>query len=279
MILGFKYFDPLRGILPTDFPEFAGDIVFRARALLIHRSEKEIFTGLQIVSWMIDKSPARDEAAFAELARRAAEDSHGMKETLERYIANAPIRLDIDSATFALKACQAKFDITGDEKSPGASWAELFAILALGLIDQACKDEPEPIYGNGDFHESAVGSNLSYEFRTESRIAYSLVDAMDAVATAEGIHRFESDATDAKQKIKIRNSSAAIQRHAQTNEALVALKDFYISGEHKSMRNAARLFCDEFLDKVKHLAEGNRVRTLSEGLSKLLKNKRRSLQK
>ena len=100
---------------------------------------------------------------------------------------------------------------------------------------------------------------------------------MDAVATAEGIHRFESGLTDAKRKVSTRNRHAAIQRHAKTNAAILALRDFFVPEKHKSMRNAALLFIEAFPGQVGHLAHYNRMRTLSEGLSSLLKDQRRSL--
>ena len=73
MTLSFKSFHPLSGVLPDTFPEFGGDIVFRARAILQNRTDEEIFAALEIVDWIVDQSPAHDEFE-AELERMVAED-------------------------------------------------------------------------------------------------------------------------------------------------------------------------------------------------------------
>ena len=279
MILGFQSFHPLQGILPDTFPEYGGDIVFRARALLHKRSDEEIFAGIKIIDWLIEQSSVKDEAlAELELANleEVDEESHGIDKVTVGNEPNSLIRRDLYSSAYAMKVLQPNFDITGDESFPNASWAEMFAVLALSLVDQACEDER--LFGNKALPENEERDDWFYEYRIVSRASYWLIEAMDAVATAEGFHRFESGLTDAKQKIKTRNQHAAIQRHSKTNEALRALKDFYLYGKHKSMRNAAHLFCDAFPDKVAHLAHYNRVRTLTEGLSNYLKDRRSSLQ-
>ena len=274
MILGFKHFHPLRGILPSTFPEFGGNIVFRARTLLRKRAEEEIFAAIEIINWMIDQSPARKEA-LAQLKKGVA-DADGINETVKRDRDNSVVKRDLDSSSYALKACQLKYDITGDHKFPNASWAELFAVLALSLVDQACKDEL--LHGNNSLSRNPdVDREWFQEYRTVSHASYSLIEAMDAVGTAEGVSYLESGITE-KQKMSIRAMYAAKQRHKPTDDALAALMDFYIPEKHKSMRNAAKLFCETFPEKVAHLAYDNRVRTLSGGLSRLLKGQPRSSQ-
>ena len=280
MILGFQSFHPLQGILPDTFPEYGGDIVFRARALLHKRSDEEIFAGIEIIDWLIEQSPVKDEAR-AELEKiillgEIEEASRGTHQIIKENEPDSLVRRDLYSSAYALKALQPNFDISGDENFPNASWAEMFAVLALSLVDQACDDER--LFGNKALPEDAERDDWFYEYRVVSRASYWLIEAMDAVATAEGIQSFQNGIMDAKQKVTIRNQHAAIQRHGKTNEALRALKDFYLSGKHKSMRNAAHLFCDAFPDKVAHLAHYNRVRTLTEGLSNYLKDRRSSLQ-
>jgi hypothetical protein len=278
MILGFQNFHPLNGELTSEFTEFCGDIVFRARALLIHRSEKEIFAAIEIINWMNDQSPApareKDEV-YLEINKVFEKDEHGKPLKLEGNIHNWLTRRDVYSITYALKERQSKYDITEDESFPNGTWADFFSVMALALIDQASfsyTSTPRGPYKN---------SEANFLFRDLANCANSaqyLIEAMDAVATAEGIQHFEAGMADAKRKIKIRNKSAAIRRHARTNEAIVALKNFYSEEKHKSMRNAAQIFCEKFPKMVEHLAPYNRVRTLSEGLSKLLKGQRLSLQ-
>jgi hypothetical protein len=275
MILGFKHFHPLRGVLPDTFPEFGGDIVYRARTLLDKRSDEEIFAAIEIINWIIDESPAREEA-LAALEKGLSSASDRANETDEGNINDSSIRRDLYSSTYALKARQAKYDITGDERLPNASWAEMFAALALSLIDQAFEDEVR--YGNKALTGAGIDSDWFYEYRAVSHASYWLIEAMDAIGTAEGIRYLESVVTESKQKVRVRTQQAAIRRHAKTNDALTAFRDFYISEKHKSMRNAAQIFCEKFPKMAEHLAPYNRVRTLTEGLSKLLKGKRLSLQ-
>jgi hypothetical protein len=275
MILGFKFFDPLNGELPEDFPEFAGDIVYRARDLLDPHSENEIYRLIPVINWMIDESPAPYREGIIELGRKEAKDSQG----IGRFMAGVPVEPDVYSATFALTSCIGEYDITGDEALPNASWAQLFAILALGLTDQACKPLELHYGSGGSLHADTTIADTDNENRIPSSVSYFLIQAMDAVATAEGFRRAGSEITESKQKIKIRSQRAAIQRHAKTNEAILALNKFYDPEKHKSMRYATDLFCEANPDKVKHLFYHNQLRTMTEGLSKYRKGQRFSLKK
>lgn len=277
MILGFENFHPLRGNLGMHFPEIFGDIVFRARALLTHRLEQEIFAAIEIINWMLDQSTAPDreqDEVYIKINKMFEKDEYGKPLKLDGNINDWLTRRNLYSTTYALRERQAKYDITEDESFPNGTWAEFFAVLALGLIDQGSYSYPSR---GGPFEDSHANS-LFLELTNCAHSSQYLIEAMDAVATAEGIQRFESGMADAKQKIKTRNKSAAIRRHTKTNEAIVALRNFYCEEKHKSMRNAALLFCEAFPAKVVHLAPYNRVRTLTEGLSNYLKARRPSLQ-
>ncbi|SFN44581.1 hypothetical protein SAMN05216386_1000 [Nitrosospira briensis] len=276
MTLSFKSFHPLSGVLPDTFPEFGGDIVFRARAILQSRTDEELFAALEIIDWIIDQSPAQDEVA-AELERMAAEENNDSSASGEEPYSDSPIKRDKHSSTYALKALQPKFDISADEKFPNATWGEMFSVLALSLVAQACEDER--LVNNKPQSENSERNDWLNEYQAVSRASYWLIEAMDAVATAEGINLFQSEIANEKQKISVRNRFSGQKKHKPTNDALLALRDFYIPEKHKSMRNAAKLFCEAYPEKVAHLTYYNRIRTLSEGLSALLKERRLSLQK
>ncbi|SEK98591.1 hypothetical protein [Nitrosovibrio tenuis] len=277
MILGFENFHPLKGKLTSEFTELCGDIVFRARALLAQRSEKEIFAAIEIINWMTDQSPApareKDEVHI-KINKMFEKDEHGKPIKLDGNIHDWLTRRNVYSITYALKERQSKYDITEDESFPNGTWADFFAVLALALIDQASFSYTST---RGPYKDSDANF-LFLNLANCARSAEYLIEAMDAVATAEGTHRFESGMAETTQKIKTRNQRAAIQRHSKTNNALMALQDFYSSGTFKSKRHAAQLFCEKSPEMVEHLAHYNRVRTLTEGLSKLLKGQRPSLQ-
>jgi hypothetical protein len=265
MILGFTHFDPLKGEPPYTFLELGGDIIVRARQLLEGRSKKELKEATKLLNWMLEQSPAKQEIWDSLISEaEAIDDGKGLE--------GAPKR-DLDAKTYSLLRCTDKFDLSDYPNLPSMTWPQLFAVLALTLINVSC--EEEHYYGSWEEHENDPG--WLHEWRIHTHSSYWLVQAMDAVATAEGLQRVTSQGVEAKKKISLRNRQAAIQKHAKTNDALLALKEFYLGGHHISMRNAAQLFCERFPDLVAHLAHYNQVRTLSEGLSKLLKNKRTSL--
>lgn len=280
----FKHFHPLKGLPPEALSFHGADIVVRGRELLKNRKLSEIKAAVNIVNWMIESAVVRDEI-FRNLEELAKEVDSQVLDTKKVGVKKAkqpansadqfgPLTRNNDSSIFALLLCKARHDISGYDDFPNATWHELFAVLALGLIEKACDDEK--YYGSWPHGEPP---DWLHEWRIETHVSYWMIEAMDAVATAEGLAREVAIASqtrehtldDTKRKFSLRIKAAAIQRHAKTAVAVLALFDFYRAGNFKSYRNAAQIFAEKFPDKVAHLAPTNRVRTLSEGLSKQCK--------
>jgi len=266
MILGFEYFHPLSGNRPDTFPEYGADIIVRARDLVKNRTVDELHSIIDVINWLIENSPVHEEAEAR--LDKLIEESDGI-ENGENI--NLPQR-DTGTSTYAVKAFQAKFELPSIDKAPNLLWSEIFATLALSLVDKAIDDEH---YYKNWKHDDAA--DWMYEWRILSHASYWLIEAMDAVSTGDGFRNTEAQEAAAKKKISDRNTAAAIQRHAKTNAAVLALEKFISEGNYKSMRNAAQIFCEKFPDKVAHLISYNYVRTLCDALSNHQKGQRRSI--
>lgn len=278
MIFGFQHFHPLKGSPPNDVHWFGGDIVFRARALLRGRNLTQIKAILSVANWLIAHSPVKAlaleelEKLIISIDEQKSASSKKRKSKPEAHIESQNVKLDLGSDVTALRLCVDRFNLSEYPNIPDLRWSELFAALALGLIDKA-KDDEE-FYGRGGEDDTGY----FYAYRVSTHVSFWLMFAMDAVSSAEGLAKELQIASVAKaqalaensKKISLRNKKAAIEKHAKTTSALYKLREFYLSKKFKSQRNAAQIFSEEFPDVVAHLAPTNRVRTLSEGLSKLL---------
>jgi hypothetical protein len=151
-------------------------------------------------------------------------------------------------------------------------WSALFAVFALGLIEKGCDDE--------QYYEATPASdNWIRDWRICHHVNYWLIEAMEAITLAEAFEREEclqqtvDEANTYKEQVTNQYSQAALARHRETAEAAQALYDFFRQGDCQSMADAARRFCETYPNLVEHLAPTNRVRTLTERLSKLIKQR------
>jgi hypothetical protein len=270
MILGFEYFHPLNGSHPDTFPEYGADIIVRARDLIKNRTVSELHSIINLINWLIDNSLVQEEAENR-LLQMAEEIDRNVEADEECNTEEIHLNRDIDTSTYAVKAFQAKFELPSIDEVPNLLWSEIFALLALSLVDKTIDDEQ---YYKSWKHDDA---DWMYEWRILSHASYWLIEAMDAVSTAEGFRKVDAQESAAKEKISLRNTAAAIQRHAKTNAAVLALEKLISEGKYKSMRNAAQIFCEKFPEKVSHLAAYNNVRTLCDALSNHQKGQRRSM--
>lgn len=260
MILGFKYFHPLTGEWPNTFPEYGKDIAFRARQILRNRSVKDLRNIADAINWITDHKSIREK-----LINDLAADAENLDNGNE-----AEYRGNSYCSIYAIKHYQKNY-VLPDIEVKNLKWYEIYATLALGLLDKAVDDE-------NYYSEWKDNDEWLHEWRIMSHSATWLIEAMEAITLAEGMLSIETNFEIEKNKLKTRNTSAAIQRHAKTNQAIIALYEMYKSRPYKSMSNAAQIFCEKFPDKVAHLAPYNCVRTLSNGLSNFIKGQRRSLQ-
>ena len=260
MILGFQHFHPLNGECPNTFPEYGNDIAYRARVILKNRSEEDINNIASAMNWIIDHKSVQDKI-FDDLEAEAENINNGTK---PEYTGN------IFTSIFALRHYQ-KNSTLPDINIQNLQWHEIYATLALTLLDLAIDDEKY-------YTSWHVSDEWLHDWRILSHTTTWLIESMEAITLAEGLLSTETVADSAKNKLRANTTYAAIQRHAKTNNAILALYELYQTGKYKSMRNAAQIFCENFPEKVTHLAHYNKIRTLSDGLSAHLKGKRRSLQ-
>lgn len=260
MILGFEHFHPLTGEWPNTFPEYGKDIAYRARKILVNRSIKDLEKIADAINWITVHELVK-EKVFADLLRDGELIDDGIE---PEYHGNSI------SSMYSIRYYQETYALP-DIGVNNLKWHEIYATLALGLLDKAVDDEK--FYSTWEDHNDWL-----HEWRIMSHSATWLIEAMEAITLAEGMLSIESNSEAEKNKLKIRNTSAAILRHAKTNKAIIALHEMFTSGSYKSMSNAAQIFSEKFPEKVAHLAPYNRIRTLSNGLSDYIKGQRRSLQ-
>jgi len=260
MILGFEYFHPLNGEYPNTFPSYGKDIVHRARSILQNRTITDIKIIAEAINWISDHKSIKDKLStdldtYIDLVENGKEP---------KYLGNT------FTSIYGINFYKQNY-APPDTGIENLQWFEVYATLALTLIDQAINDE--------QFYASwAISNEWLHEWRIVTHSATWLIEAMEAIALAEGLQSIEVIGDLTKNKLRERNTQAAIQRHAATNNAIVALYEMFNQGTYKSMSNAAQIFSEKFPEKVAHLAPYNRVRTLSNGLSNFIKGQRRSLQ-
>lgn len=260
MILGFKYFHPLTGEWPNTFPGYGKDITYRAREILRNRSIADLHNIADAINWITNHKSVR-EKIFNDISVNAELIDSGNEPQYQGYSTCTIYAIKHYQQTYTLPDIQVK----------NLKWYEIYATLALGLLDKAVDDEKY-------YSEWENRDDWLHEWRIMSHSATWLIEAMEAITLAEGMLSIETNSETEKNKIKERNTSAAIQRHAKTNKAIIALHEMFTSGSYKSMSNAAQIFSENFPEKVAHLAPYNRVRTLANGLSDFIKGQRRSLQ-
>lgn len=273
MILGFQFFHPLNGNCPDTFPEYGADIIVRARNLIKKRSVNELHSIINLINWLIEQSPVKEESE-SRLQTLFDDLENESQSNEECQTQDSILQRDIDTLTYAVKAFQAKFEIPPNDEVQNLLWSEIFATLALALIDKTIDDEN---YYKSWAHDKEV-HDWMYEWRILSHSSYWLIEAMDAVSTAEGCRNIENQEIATKEKISLRNTKANIERHAKTNRALLAFHQFYDANKHKSMRNAASKFAESYPEILSHLSPDNHLRTLCNGLTAYRNGLRRSLQ-
>lgn len=275
MILGFEYFHPIEGECPNTFSSNGSDIIARARELLKNRSLKELKATMELINWMI----AQSKSISVPLHNRFEEEAIKIDALVENeskqeeVIKNNLYERNDRTFTYLLKTYLAKYELPKDDEIPKILVSEIFATLALSLIDKAVDDEK---YYQSWVMNDSIDSLHQYRILTHS--AYWLIEAMDALSTAEAFEFADGIKLEIKEKLSKSNSKASRKRHAKTNIAILEIEKRYLTGKYKSMRNAVQIYCEENPEKVSHLASYNCIRTLTEGLSSHLKGQRRSMQ-
>jgi hypothetical protein len=267
-IYDFEHFHPLRGEAPEFMHHELNGIAFRARGFLVGRSVREVKYSLQTINWMLN----RLQGTVSERLDRIAA---ALGKAIDSGTALPPDEPEPSDAQLLFDN-RHQFDIDDQDGFPRASWEEYFAVLSLGIINDAAEEVHYRRHRWKDNFELDDGQRNV----TTAIVAHYTISAMEAVCLADCLRRLRASKNELeaehKQQTSLKAQRAAIQKNASTNSLLVELKTFYEKGQFKSMRAAVLSFIEKNpTERFKHLAPTNRMRTLSEGLSQLLRNKRR----
>lgn len=148
----------------------------------------------------------------------------------------------------------------------GVGWADYFAVLGLQQFYSSIRALSD---------DGCVRID-----KNPRRFAMCMMDVAEAVTLAE-VMRKQLPIEDAverhqeqTQNYKLSRRKAGVARHAKTEEALVALLDYYQTHSFKSYGEAVYAFINESPGLVEHLTPTNRERTLRENLSKIVRGER-----
>lgn len=247
----FVAFDPLTGTPPHFVAERFEQIAYRARKILSHRNRNEIIAAADTLSWLLLGDAVR-EIEFGLLTQLAKELDEEKDESSHLTLSDAQL-LALVVETVPLE------DI--NEAVPNLALAELYAVLALGLIDEAAEWQQH-------YMQAGYAEDDSIYLTT---LAPYAVDAIEAVCMAESLQG-DILAHYAAKIISDKNSGAGLKRHEATNELKREFILFYHANSFPSMAEAARRFYNGLDEgKRKRLTPTNATRTLTEALSAHLK--------
>jgi len=257
----FSHFDPLKGELPDYTCSKARAKVEEARYILRNRSNKEIYSGAEIISWL-SQHEVVSEHNWSELLKDAKALDNG--EDYERD--------NIGSSCYDAKNLltgMVTLDISEYDEFKNATWPELFAIIALGKFADACENTN---YRN-QFYDKDTNKILAYGY-----FGNASVDATECLCIAKNImnqdkirSEIEDDiSNNIKKKQSLHGKEGSIKRHAKVNQLKRDCFEYFRSvKENKvSKRQAAHDFFESLPHERKYLlAPTNAVRTLAEGIT------------
>jgi len=219
-----------------------GSLVLRARELLHDRTPDQIRYALQTVNYILE-------------------------DPYNEHVTNSPFA-PTDSPFLAarLHRCAARYDICEIPEFPNATWTELFAVLTLGLLEEAARSfRGWPTSAPPSWYPSPVVENdASIKALTDPVDAYSFACFLAAVEALAFAHAQERLPKEVKKRISLTSRRGGIARNAKARAAEEAFWDYCQQKTFPSRREAARRFCDDHPEIVQVLREGNAVRTLTD---------------
>ena len=253
MYLGFESVDPLRGDYPALTAGEIGQLPERMRSLLAGRTPEDLNVILTWIDQHIEHAQlARLQSAAGE-SDQVASDDNGVFES-----GGTEVR--------ALLWCLTRYTLDT------WSWSEVFAVLSLALLNEAA--EAEKLYSNKPYADP-----VHRRWYVLYNVSTWTTEAVEAGAFAEALSRGMPEtslpcpiprATGARQRkrVSLRHQKAAHARHAPTRVAVREATQLYQSGQFETIAAAVRAYCRRNPNKVSHLDEGNRFRTLTQGVSR-----------
>jgi len=221
-----------------------GSLVLRAMGFLHDRTPAQIRYALEAVNFILE-SPENNSATDTPLAS----DSPFIAVRLHRYAVH--------------------YDIGKIPEFPEASWTELFAVLALGLLEEAARSfrgwpttappswYPTPVIENDPSIQALVDPVDAYSFAC-------FLAAVEALAFAQAEVRLPQAV---KKQISLNNQRANIARHAASRAIEEDFWRYYQNGTFRSVRAAAKQYCDEHPEIFEILKPTNAERTLTDFFS------------
>jgi hypothetical protein len=223
-----------------------GSLVFRARELLHDRTPDQIRYALAAVNYILENRN-------------------------NEPVTNSPFA-PADSPFLALRLhhCAAQYDIGEIPEFPQATWTELFAVLVLGLLEEAARSfRGWPTVSPADWTPTPViENNPSIQALLDPVDAYSFACFLAAVEALAFAHAQKRLPKEVKKQISLNSRRGGIARHAKARAAEEAFWDYSQQKTFPSMREAARRFCKDYPEMVKGMRENNRIRTLTDYFSR-----------
>ncbi len=249
-----KDFELPNGLFPHHFEKRVEDILDKIKMGLNDRSIDELNLFAKGIEWML-----KDELEFLINYAKKIGAAHFIDEDYN------------PSKPQLLLTCFPSIDVSDQSQIKNPSWSEYFSVLALMLI----KDAIESVATSTD-------QSMVHEPQILESTATAVLDALQAimmsidlrnVMTYAADHSKEVNELEAKHAESKRKGANA--RHNDTHVLLDELVDFYNGGGYTNYSSTVQDFLEQTPEaKYNHLVPTNRVRTLTEGLSKIIRGKR-----
>lgn len=271
-IFCFQQVDPKIGEYPPVTSKLGQGIVDRARRVLAARSREELNSLLSLVNFFLEHLNPKGLLTYESLVLRAQiVDAEASGSSLPAKTLDDLPATDCEVSLLFWGLDQLELFSPSETQPP--TWSELFAVLALGLLDSAAEEEKY-------YSSWADKDEWIHEYRLLRHVGYWTQQGERAIAISETLVWADSRESKRRQDqaaAKTKQSQlAAFKRHEKTEKAVLELTRFFQSGRFPSMRSAVAQFCEEKKSVVEHLAPSNRIRTLTEHLSRQLQRRERN---
>lgn len=265
----FEYVD--LSVEPEEFDNSLGYLVphiyNRAKKILGSRSEFEINELIDLITTL-----------WSEYQNNAMERLINSVETIK-----GSVGVDLQMETKYTNPCisehlelMSTYNLAEFSSIEGVSWREGLALMALNALGEAIAEE--------EYLKTVNFSNYyQYEYQKLTYSSEYLVPSLELLSEAiclKDNRALRNSIISAEERISIRNSIAAVQRHAPVNKLKNKCVRFYLleanQGRKKSYRQTAFMFYESLPEEERKLLKSsNAVRTLSEAISKFMKEKKR----
>lgn len=223
----FDSFSPLTSEIPPLAPQsfYLELISIRARQLLNSRTEKQIVSALDVVSWMLDEGRVvQSKQAVEQLSAAGKQDSY------------------VHTDAKALRLFMPLFDIKKQQAFPDATWAEYFAILALAQVAEITSLTTAKAMRELPVTDS---NKLIVEELVKSMRLDEILEATETISAAEFLAEEKSYMARAGR----RGGKRHVAKYDQLKEHV--FQAWQTNHQHRSNRDAAKRIWRETPDNLK----------------------------